>query len=691
MPGLREEQRRGEQPMQFDEPLIDLGRMSDGTELRIPMSGFDRHCQILAPTGYGKSRLLARMVQQFAMKSRDATVVIDPAGDLCNLLKRWAYGRGLQHRLVVIDPREQRLVCGLNPIQPWTSNHGLQAGVLRDIVRRALGGNETSTSAPLASQWIFNFIYLLLVNRLTMYELARLLDFSDSAFLKATVDRLPPSIVRSDFEALTGAMGRLNEAQALRFLTEQLGSTSRRLRQFVTNSYLEHMLAARFRAIDWGQVIDRGMLVLVNLSQEGNALTDEDQRLLGQLIVSSIIRETFARPEHRRRPVNLIIDEAGKLASPEVTTVLNEGRKYHLRLTLAHQTLSQLVDHRENDTTLLDAVTNNARLKIVFGGLGYLDGDAVGRTLFGAFAEPDRRKLTLEAPIQLSHTETVESVTTSRARTRSSGESHVRGEARASGRGHSHGTSDMAGSSFGSGDSMAMATGFAYPMDLGMDTGTFHEARNVGSFSSCGGMDATGTSDTESEYEAFGETESHGTSSARGDQRGRSVTRGLMVVPDEVREIVTSVQFEPLEEQLYRCVSAMTRMPDRHAVVALGKTRPIEFRVADVPNPILTLRQVELLDLRLMRRLPFYVEQSAIEAEIAERQGALLRPSVVEVVDVGTAIERRRALRRALGPGGKTEDDDNAAGAGARVRPRTPPVQAGTARADAVVLHSSRG
>jgi hypothetical protein len=667
--------------MQFDVPLIDLGQMSDGTQLRLPMDGFDRHCQVLAPTGYGKSRLLARIVQQFVTKSRDATVVLDPAGDLCNLLKRWAYSQGLQNRLVIIDPREQRLVCGLNPIQPWTSNHGLQAGVLRDIVRRSLGGNETSATAPLASQWIFNFLYLLLVNRLTMYELGRLLDFSDSVFLQASISRLPPSIVRSDFEALTGAMARLNEAQALRFLAEQLGSTSRRLRQFVTNSYLDHMLAARVRAIGWGQVIDRGMLILVNLSQEGNALTDEDQRLLGQLVVSSIIRESFARPEHRRRPVNLIIDEAGKLASPEVTTVLNEGRKYRLRLILAHQTLSQLVDHRENDTTLLDAVTNNARLKIVFGGLGHVDGDAVGRTLFGALADPDTRKLVLKSPIQLSHMERVESVTTSSARTRSSGEIDVRGEARVSGRGRSHGTSEVVGSSFGSGDSMAMATGFAYPMDLGMDAGTIHEARNFGSFSSAGGMDATGTSDAESKYEAFGETDSHGTSRARGEQRGRSVTRGLMVVPDEPREIVTSVQFEPLEEQLHRLVSAMTLMPDRHAVVSLGKSQPVEFRVADVPNPSLTLRQAQLLDLRLMRRLPFYVERSVIEAEIAERQNALLRASVIEVADVATAIERRRASRRSLGPGGRNTDDDNTAGVGAHVEPPTP-VQGGACRAE---------
>ncbi len=662
-------------------PLIDLGSRGDGTRICIPMDGFDRHCQVLAPTGYGKSRLLARMVQQFVLKSRDATVVLDPAGDLCNLLKRWAHGAGLQHRLVVIDPREQRLVCGLNPIRPWTSNHGLQAGVLRDIVRRALGGNETSTSAPLAAQWMFNFLYLLLANQLTMYELGRLLDFSDSAFLEATVMRLPPSIVRSDFEALTGALGRLNEAQSMRFLTEQLGSTARRLRQFVTNGYLQHMLGARVRALDWGWVVDKGMLVLVNLSQEGNALTDEDQRLLGQLIVSSVIRECFARPERRRRPVNLFIDEAGKLASPEVATVLNEGRKFNLRLILAHQTLSQLVNHRENDTTLLDAVMNNARLKIVFGGLGHIDGDTVGRTLFGAFGNPERRKLTLRAPIQLSRVEKIRTVTTSSTKSKSEGTNVTRGEARARGRGRSSGTTEMSGTSFGSGDSMSMGSGFAGPLDPGMGSGSYHEGRNCASFSSGGDISATGSSESESEYEAFGESLSDGTSAARGEQWGRSVTQGLMVVPGNPEEIVTSVQFEPLEEQLHRCVSAMTRMPDRHAVIALGKSLPVEFRVEDVPDPRLTLGQAEFLDLRLMRRRPFYAEPGAIDAEVAERQNALLQSSVIEVVDVEGAIERRRTSRRALGPAGTGgEDDENAAGVGARVRPNAP-VIVGAAKA----------
>ena len=43
------------------------------------------------------------------------------------------------------------------------------------------------------------------------------------------------------------------------------------------------------------------------------------------------------------------VDEAGKFASPEVATLLNEGRKYGPRLILAHQTLSQFIRQPEND------------------------------------------------------------------------------------------------------------------------------------------------------------------------------------------------------------------------------------------------------------------------------------------------------------------------------------------------------
>jgi hypothetical protein len=652
------------------EPTLNLGIMSNGVPLNVPLRLFDTHCQVLAPTGYGKSRLLARLFQELAVKTSDTTVVIDPAGDLCNLLKRWAHARGLQNRLLVIDPRERRLVCGLNPIRPWPDRRGQQAGVLRDIIRRSLGGNETSANTPLASQWIYNMIYALLECGLTMYELTRMLDFSDSTFRDAVVRQMPASIVKHDFESLAEALRRSSESQVLRLIGEQLGSTSRRLRQFVTNEYLMHMLAARTNAIDWGSVIDRGMLVLVNLGLEGNALTDEDQRLLGQLTVSSIIRECFARPEHRRRPVNLLIDEAGKMASPEVTTVLNEGRKYRLRLVLAHQTLSQLVNHRENDTTLLDAVVNNARLKVVFGGLGPRDATEIGSTLYGHLGDPDKRKLELMTPMQLSHVVEVESrtvgVVRGRARSRAFATSVADGES------DTTASSTSSGTSSGISAGMSHMAGLSSPADLGdLVGGMFTESEGIFSDSCEGDFDGTSESEAHSEHHMESETAIAGGSRSRSVQR--SVTRGRMVVPGEPFEQTTSVQFESLEEQLHRHVSRMIRQPDRHAVLGFGKFRPTEFEVADVPEPRVSVVQAYLYDLRIMRRSQFFAPPKLIEAEIAERHRALLLPAAIEVVDTDAAIRQRRALRRVeWSSAAEDKDDGEVSGAPARLRRRTP-------------------
>lgn len=636
------------------ETTLDLGTLSTGEPLALPLGLLDTHCQILAPTGYGKSRLLARMAQELVAKTPHATVVLDPAGDLVNHLRRWAHEHNHQQRLVVIDPRDRRLVCGLNPMRPWSTGPALQAGVIRDIIRRALGGNESSTSAPLAAQWIYNVVYALIECRLTMREVGPLLSYSNPEFRNAVVQQLPRSNVREEFEWLASVLNGTSNTQAMRLANEQLGSTTRRLRQFATNDHLLAMLEGQENVIDWDWAIDSGKLVLVNLSLEANALTDEDQRLLGQLIVSSIIRRVFARAEGRRRPVHLLIDEAGKLASPEVTTVLNEGRKYRLRLVLAHQVLSQLINHADGDRTLHDAVINNARLKIVFGGLGPQDAAVMGETLFGHLGDPDKRKLELRSLMQLSHVEERESVTegeswtTSRQRVRVTSEMHGTSSA------HAHGYASGRTSSVGVGHGAGVA--LSQPIDLDANGEGFYVHSDLDSASATEG-DSEGASDVDVESESHAYGVARGVGITRGRGESRSTTRGPMVVPGEPFEVLTSVQFESLDEQLHRHVSRMIRQPDRHAVVASGKAEPVHLTVANVPEPKLTMEQARLLDLQVMEHLPCYASPEAIEREAVAREQRFLRSAEVEIVDSQRAIERRRATRRAVPPTGPDEGD----------------------------------
>lgn len=649
-----------------DDIRLDLGVDHTGAPIMLPLSALDTHAQVLAPTGYGKSRLLARMAQELVAKTDEAVVVLDPAGDLANHLRRWTHENGHEDRLVVIDPRDDRMVCGLNPVRPWTDDHALQAGVLRDVIRHALGSHETSANAPLAGQWIMNFMCALLECGLTMAELVPLLDYTDSTFRDAVIRRMKPSIVKNEFAWLAAVLGQSGDVQSMRLLNEQLGSTARRLRQFATNAHLQRMLAGQQHAIDWGWVLDHGKFVVVNLSLEENALTEEDQRLVGQLIVSSLIRTSFARPEGRRRPLTLILDEAGKFASPETATVLNEGRKFLFRLVLAHQTLSQFVRQPDNDRSLLDAVMNNARLKIVFGGLGASDAITIGQTLFGHFGDPDRRKLELHAPVQLSHV--VESVTTSSSAMQAHGLQLIKATSESQAESDSYGTSQQTaiGSMRSAGEAIGQGVSHAYELPMGVE-GFYTESTVV----STGAGESEAVADGSSEQ--HGSTSTQTTSVARGKSiawsRGRTVTRGKMVVPGEPFEITTSVQFESLEEQLHRFVSTMVRLPNRHAVLAFGKGMPTLFRVADVPEPRVTLDQASLYDLRVMRRQPCYAEPETIELEIAERRRLVLGESTVEIVDTAVAISRRRAARRRDGLG---DDDHHGSAVPAPTRPRRP-------------------
>jgi hypothetical protein len=542
---------------------LDLGTRADGRPFRVPVSTFDYHAQVVGPTGYGKTYFLMRLFQELVEKTDSCVVFIDPAGDAYHFLKRWCYEQSLDSRLVLVDPGEHRMVCGYNPVRPWPQNRGLQAARALDNVRRALG-TEGFSAAPLAAQWMFNLLYALIESGLTFYEAPDLLDYKPSALRGSIIEKLHDPDTRRDWVWLQEMIGAGNP-QMLRLAYEQLGSSYRRVRQYVRNDNLRLMLATVERALSWKDILDQRKIVLVNL-QRRQVLADEDQRMLGIQIVSELIEETFRREAdsqaESRVPCYLIADEFSRFAAQQIAQVLTEGRKYLLRLILAHQTLAQLIDIQKQDSTLYHAVLSCARTKVVFGGLSPMDADELGRTLYGHRLDPERRKLELWSWMQLSHVQPVEIT--------------------------SEGWSS--GSSSGKGE----AAGYSYPGTPGYSPPSYN-------------------STTSSALQQM-------------DNYQHSVTRSLMVLPGDPQQQLSSVQFENLEEQLYRHVSRMVGRPEREAVMAISKDDPVDFRVAHVENPKIGTIQANEIDIDLMRTLPFYSPPSVIEEEIRSRHAALLSP-----------------------------------------------------------------
>ena len=636
-----------------------LGTGENGTPARLLLEDLYTHALLLASSGRGKTRLLVQLFTELATRTNDGVVGFFADSQAYRLARAAMFERGLDPYLVPIDPREQRRVCGVNPLRAWGTDLETQASCSADVVLRALG-NPDFNSTPMLGQWMSNLMYALLSTGLTMAEAPRMLDFNDGRFRRAVVERMPDSQAKSEWLFIERLTQRSTPVQLLRTLMELLGSTQRRIGHYTRNPYLRSMLSTREHVIDWGTCINRGLLVPINVSQEANALTLEHQRLWVAQSLASLLRETLARPESQWRRVWILLDEAWKFVTPEISEILAEGRKYGPKIILATQSLSQFVDPRTGDTTMRDLVLG-VGVKIVFGGLPPADADLMARACFGHLGDPDKRKLELMTPVQLSHVEEVESTT--RGRSLGASELNARGRSRARGR------SSMSGSSNGVGSGHGSSSGFSSSLS-GLDhQGMFSQGASH--------SDQWFGGDFEGEAESEAEAESEVHAEGRSRTRNASVSRGKMVVPDEPEERLSSVQFESVADQLHREQSAMVRLPKQHAFLVVGQNKPVPFQVADVPDAQLTEDQLHFLDYRIIRRLPCYATPETIAAEVERRHRDLLTPPRIELVDAATALARRRAARsvRASGLGDQgREDGDSAAGliaVGRPVRPRS--------------------
>ena len=547
---------------------IDLGmRVDNGAPLRIPVSAFDRHTQVLGTTGGGKSYLLRHIFHQLATMTDSALVFFDPSGDAYHRLKRWAYSENLDSRLVLIDPSEQRLICGVNPVAPWPGNHHLQAALAWDTMRRAMDDAEFS-STPLLELWMCNVLYGLISTGLTIHEAPNLLAFEDGGFREAVMAAMPDSDERGDF----GILGRLIEEQrigpAIREWQMQVGAAHRRMRRYARNDYLAKMLGTTQHVVDWGEVLDKKKIVLVNLNPSGDRriyLSPTDVRMFGLQLLSQLIEECFHRVEAagiKAPPCYCFVDEFQHFVSSNVERVLSEGRKFNLRLILAHRSPAELYDRRTGDDVLMRLVASCTQLKLVFGGLDWKDSELLAWTIGAHHINLREVKDEIRTWSQLHHLE--------------ESESHTEGRS---------------------------------------------EAESTGQYS------VTGESES---YNAELERVASGLSSVMGSTLGTvrgwstSTSRHQMVVPGDPFLQTTGRQFYSIDEQLHKVVSRLVSQPDQHATVAVGKDYPIEFKVTTLHEPAITYEQTKGLDLELMRSLPYYAEPALIEEEIRDRSSRLL-------------------------------------------------------------------
>ena len=117
--------------------------------------------------------------------------------------------------------------------------------------------------------------------------------------------------------------------------------------------------------------MERGSVILLNLSSNGR-FSEHSAKLLMGFSWTNIFQEAQLRRD-TTIPFHVVIDEAEKYLTGDISDIIMKLRKYNCPLTIAHQSLYQL---GEEGSPLRDSIVNGCQTKVVFGVGGMTHGDA---------------------------------------------------------------------------------------------------------------------------------------------------------------------------------------------------------------------------------------------------------------------------------------------------------------------------
>ena len=330
----------------FPHPLP--GQASPSSAFSLSSAARRRHLYAIGSTGCGKTNFLLRLIEA-DIAAGHSFCVIDLRGDLVDrILLRLAQTKDPEaagKRLLLLDLRQQEHSVGFNPLT-GTGDAYNRAFHTLDVLRQ-----QADSWGIQLEETLRNALLALAETGWSLTEVEPLL--CEPAFREQVLSSVTDSQVRSFFlryGQLTADKQATWRLPVLNKITPLLAIPSVRL-----------MLGQR-QGISFPDLLDKrpGQIVLISLAVDrlhGAA------HLVGGLLVSALQTAIMARvdqPEKERVPVNLYIDEFETMATERFETILAEGRRFGLGLTLSHQNLSQLPQ------ALRHAVLTNAQTQLYF-------------------------------------------------------------------------------------------------------------------------------------------------------------------------------------------------------------------------------------------------------------------------------------------------------------------------------------
>lgn len=306
---------------------------------------------VLGVQGTGKSGLLENLIAADAALG-NAIVVIDPHGDLVtNVLATLPPHRIPQTYL--LDMADEAFPFGLNLFA--TSGRITSEIQRQQAIERIMHVFEVLWADVLEQQNLPRYVRAATIVFLdnpgaTVADMLRFL--LDPAFRAQMLGNVRDPDVRR-FWAAYEALTPTKQQTVVQPLINRLESL------FMGRSLVRNIVGQRKSTISFRKAIEEKQIILVKLPLKTVA---QDARLVGTIILTQLYSAVFSfgdLPEAQRPGVSLYVDEFQHFATPDFASLFSEGRKFGVRLTLAHQYRGQLPDYLQDST-------RTARTKIVF-------------------------------------------------------------------------------------------------------------------------------------------------------------------------------------------------------------------------------------------------------------------------------------------------------------------------------------
>jgi len=358
------------------EVLIGRGEHTGELCFLAPEQYLQTHTHVIGPPGMGKSKEVRKVLSGFS----DFDVPIhsleshgEESEHYLHMLRRNPR-LVRENRIVYFKPGSDADPIGINPFALSLPAADIASLVLDALMK--VWGADSLNDAPRLQRILRNMFHIAAVHKLWWDEVFQLLLPSNKGMRMNLLQSVSDGPTKQD----CGEM----ESWPMSVKQEKFESSGSRLQKVIcATSATAKAFRKQDRILDIPGILRRRQSSVSDLSLLGSP---EAEGLVGAIVVNMLYHAVKGRPKAQRDFTVFAIDEFPQFVTTDIARSLDQFRKFGVHLVLAHQRLDQL------PPDLQSAVLNCAKIRFVFGGLGYEDAQILARELFAGEVRGDRVK-----------------------------------------------------------------------------------------------------------------------------------------------------------------------------------------------------------------------------------------------------------------------------------------------------------